>query len=382
MIKKISVLKWVVVILLTLLVVPSILVSLFVLPVEMIALDQDSYSELLAEESINNQMRPVIAAVVTDQILLAENAYPVLSDVSKFETVIASYLPDEWKNGVLTELVGNTLDYFNFQTPYASIEIGILEFKQAIVNNSEKIAEDYVLSLGTCLAEDMDQASSATNLGDFPACKPGENHREKLSSLIAVYLEDRTNRLPSILNLAGIIPSGLVMGGNTFYWYSIARWVFRLLPFISLVLLISIALLLKSNKKVMRAWIGRIFLVLAGLLITASVVILIGLDQFIGLLFNQSFSMLIGTFGNVLLSIAHHIGYRILIWVIAQSGILFFVGLILMLASKYARKKISDGSEMGEENEEQVVDEPVEKAISPETLEEIEQAEQENGVSD
>jgi len=136
-------------------------------------------------------------------------------------------------------------------------------------------------------------------------------------------------------------------------------------------------MLLKSNKKIMRGWIGWILILVAGVVLLASVILLIGMDQFLGLVLNQPFSMLIAGFGNVLLSVAHHVGNRILVWVIAQASAIFLFGLILMLAAKYSKDRQTDHFQQ-EIAEPAISEEIGEKAIIPQTLEEIEEAEKEN----
>ncbi len=379
--KKIGLGKWIFVVVLSVMLVPSIILAMFVLPIEMIALNQENYTKISEDEQYVDQMTPVIADVLTDQVLLVNDGPPMLANRQSFKSIISGYIPNTWAQEVLYDLVENTLDYFNFKTPYASIEINIEDLKDALVSNSNSISNDYVSSLETCQPEDILTAEAAVSLIELPPCKPGIEERAAMSGLLAVYLEDRVNRLPNSLNLVGLIPSGMILGERTFYWYSIARWLFRLLPFVVLLILILIASLLKANKKSMRGWTGWLLIVVAGAMLLASVVLLIGMDQFLGLLLNQSFSMLIAGFGNILLSVAHHIGNRILVWVIAQASIVFLFGLILMLAGKYTKVKQPDRLQDGMEQPE-IIDEPLEKEIVPQTLEEIEEEEKNNEKQD
>jgi len=375
--KKIGIGKWMLVFVLTLFVIPSIILSMFVLPTEMIVLNRDTYMKVVEDDQYVDQMPPVIAEVVTDQVLLINDVPSVLANRQSFKEIFAQYIQKTWAQEVLFDLVGNTLDYFNFKTPYATIEIGIEDLKDSIVSNSTDIADDYVLSLESCQNQDLLLAETATNINELPPCKPEIDGRAVMSRFLAVYLEDKVNRLPNTLNLVGLIPSGMILGERTFYWYSIARWLFRMLPFSVLILLILIALLLKPNKKIMRGWTGWVLMGVAGVVLLSSVVLLIGLDQFLGLIFNQPFSMLIAGFGNVLLSVAHHLGNRVLVWVIAQASAIFLFGLILMLAGKYSKDRQPDQNEDKFDTSEMPA-QTVEKAIVPQTLEEIEEAEEDN----
>jgi hypothetical protein len=379
--KKIGLGRWIIVVVLSLIVVPSIILTMFVLPIEMIALNQESYNKILEDSQYGDQMSPVIAEVLTDQVLLTNGVPPVLVNRQSFKSIVSEYIPRAWSQDVLFDLVGNTLNYFNFKTPYASIEIDIEDLKDSLVSNSAAISDDFILSLESCQNQDIITAETAISLDELPPCKLAIGERAAMSGLLAVYLEDRVIRLPKTLNLVGLIPSGMILGDRTFYWYSIARWLFRLLPFIVLLLLILIALILKSNKKAMRGWTGWMLIAVAGIVLVASVILLIGMDQFLGLLLNRPLSMLIAGFGNILLSLARHLANRMLVWIIAQAGALFLFGLILMLAGKYA--KVSEPDHPQEEMDlSEMHEDQIEKEIIPQTLEEIEQEEKESDAQD
>ncbi len=376
---KVGIGNWILVLVISAVLIPSIMISILVLPVEMVALNPESYSAVFEEGQYALQMPPVIAEVVTDEVLLAGEVPLFLSRKQNFKSILAEYLPEEWVESVLIELTNKTLDYFNFNTPYSAVEIDINALKAAITRSSDMIAENYVSSLESCTEEQLEAARLGTTLNDFPACNPKGALAAELEGELSVFLGDQAARLPNSLNLIGLIPAGMKLGERTFYWYSILRWLFRLLPFITIILLIVAAYLLKANKKVMRGWIGWLLLGVSGLMLISALVILVGMEQFIGLIFNPSFSQLIAGFGNVLLSIVHVIGNRVLMWVIAQSGLMLLFGLILVLAAKYAKPQ---KQEIVEEAPSEEIRESVtegEKAIAPQTLEEIEQEERENG---
>lgn len=376
---RISIGNWVGVILLTLITIPSLFISLFVFPVEMIAFSNDSYYQFIEDETYRSQMPPVIADVVTKQILLVngKNLPPVFENKGSFQAILMQYLPDEWMNGVLVELIENTMAYINFKTPYTTIEIGISDLKNAITSNSAAIANEYVQSLENCQESEEFQFDENSSIMEFPPCKPASEDRSILSASVSTYLEDRTLNLPPAINLVGLIPTGMLMGESTFYWYSIIRWVFRLLPFITIFLLIMIAYLLRIAKKQMRKWSGLLLAGVTGITLLGSLVVIIGFDQFVGMVFNQYFSRVIAGFGNILLGIMQEIGNEILLWVIAISAVIFLFGLILLLAARYT--KASKQNEDTVDNEQpDPVEENAVKTDLPETLEDIEKKEKEN----
>jgi hypothetical protein len=350
---------WIIVALLSLAVIPSILLSIFVFPVEMILFNEDSYSEILDGEEFLDQLPPVVADVASNQVLLIGDIPPVLSNRNNFQAALEPYLQDEWVRAMASELVGGTLDYFNFNTPYAAI------------------ANSYIQSLESCQGQNAQLVMDASTLYEYPACKPEGDKRAELSAMVAVFLEDRTANLPGSINLVGLVPQGMLLGESAFYWYSIMRWGFRLLPFFAILALILISYLLRKNKKSMRGWVGWVLAGTSGLLLVASLVILVGLDQFIGLLLNRHLSLLIAGFGNILLSIVHIISNKMLLWVIAISAVIFLFGLVLLLAAKYAKSEKAIEHEL--EPASDLATEGAGKEIIPQTIEEIEQEEKENG---
>ena len=358
---------WIIVVLLSLAVIPSILLSIFVFPVEMILFNEDSYSEILAGEEYLAQLPPVVADVATNQVLLIGDIPPVLSNRNNFQAVLEPYLQDEWVRAMASELVAGTLDYFNFKTPYAAIGIDIEALKLSVSSNSTAIANSYIQSLESCQGQNALLATDASALYKFPACKPEGEKRAELSELLAVFLEDRTANLPGSINLVGMVPQGMLLGESAFYWYSILRWGFRLLPFFSILVLIMSSFFLRKNKKSMRGWVGWILVGANGLLLIAALVILVGLDQFIGLLLNRHLSLLIAGFGNILLSVVHVISNKMLLWVIAISAVIFLFGLILLLAAKYAKSEKAIKNEL--EPASDLAIDGAGKDIFPQTLE-------------
>lgn len=374
---KIGLGAWIIVALLSLAVIPSILLSIFVFPVEMILFNEDSYSEILDGEEFLDQLPPVVADVASNQVLLIGDIPPVLSNRNNFQAALEPYLQDEWVRAMASELVGGTLDYFNFNTPYAAIAIDIEALKLSVSSNSTAIANSYIQSLESCQGQNAQLVMDASTLYEYPACKPEGDKRAELSAMVAVFLEDRTANLPGSINLVGLVPQGMLLGESAFYWYSIVRWGFRLLPFFAILALILISYLLRKNKKSMRGWVGWVLAGTSGLLLVASLVILVGLDQFIGLLLNRHLSLLIAGFGNILLSIVHIISNKMLLWVIAISAVIFLFGLVLLLAAKYAKSEKAIEHEL--EPASDLATEGVGKEIIPQTIEEIEQEEKENG---
>jgi len=370
---KIGVGKSIAAIVLTMIIVPCLFISVFVFPIEAIALNDESYSGFTGNDVFKENMPAVIADVTTNHVILAGEQPQVLSRTDNFQSVMMKYLSTEWTKEVFDKLIRNVLDYLNFNTPDSSININIENLKKTIRANSESIAENYLLSLEICSSDQMKIVQNAATIHDLPVCKPTESATQAVESLLSSYLSDRAARLPVSLDLIGLIPQSLQLGERAFFSYSISRWVFRLLPFVTLLLLIAVAYLLKNNKKTMRAWTGWVLTGISGLILLVILVILVGLDQFISMLLNESLSVLIKGFGTVLMHIVQVITKRVLLWVTATSAVIFIFGLILLLAARF-----SNNQQVAKQNNNKAEEKQISKTVTPQTLEEIEQEERED----
>ncbi len=366
-------------ILLTIVVAPSLLISLFTIPFEFVVFESASYYSVLEDDQYKNEFPRVISVIITDQLLTAnENSTPaILENKESLNSILVNYLPDEWVNGIFKDVIDQVIAYLNFKTPYTSIEIDINELKNALIVNSSSISEKYLVSLGNCTVEENSELVDKETIDFYalPFCKPSEKNTKNVSGALSMMIEDKVNQLPASVNLLGVIPGGMILGEKTFYYYSIARWIFRLLPFATLLLLILLAYLLRNNKKIMRKWSGIILTVIPALILISLLVILIGFDQFIGLIFNRYFSQVIAGFGDVLLGMIQEVGTQALLWVIAVSGSVLLLGLVFLLFARFTKPQ----NEVTEEGDQETIPENEEavseKEIVPETIEEIEEQE-------
>ena len=287
------------------------------------------------------------------------------------------YLPEEWMNEIIKDVIDKVIAYLNFKTPYTSIEVNIVDLKNTLILNSSLISDEYLLSLDNCTVEEDSEleGKEIIDLFALPMCKPSAENRKIVSSTLSMMIEDKANQLPATINLIGVIPGGMILGDKFFYYYSITRWVFRLLPFVTLLLLIFIAYLLKNNKKIMRKWSGLILTTISAITLISLLVILIGFDQFTGMMFNPYFSLVIAGFGYVLLGMIQNVGNQALLWVIAVSGSGLLLGLVFLLSARFTVSEDNVIKENREETIPGIQTDASKKEIIPETMEEIEQQE-------
>ena len=365
-------------VLLSIITIPALVISLFTIPIELFVFDPSSYYPVLDQDVYKEEFPVLVSELISSQLFYmnegssAEN----FSYQEKMSAVLINYLPSDWLDEVAGDVINKAVAYFNFKTPYDSIEINISELKNSIVQNSSSISEEYLQSLNNCSA--VEDAPYSGNeeivLKSLTICNPSTSKKEKVLNALDFFIQDKANKLPSTINVFGIIPSQLVSGERFFYFYSLARWVFRLLPFITLFLLIFIAQLLRKNKKLMRKWSGLILTIIPAVTLVSLIIILIGFDQFVGLIFKQYFSKVIAGFGRVLLWIMQSVGNQVLLWVAGGAAAVFLFGLILLLFARYTKNEVIETRNNSLTDTEQENTESV-KEIAPETLEEIERKE-------
>jgi len=359
-------------ILLTAIIIPTLIISLFTVPFEFVVFESSSYYSILENDEYKDEFPRVISAIIMDQLLTTDenNTPAILGNKESLNSILENYLPEKWVNRIFIDIIDQVIAYLNFKTPYTSIEIDINELKNALIVNSSSISEKYLLSLDNCTVEENSELISkeAIDFYALPFCKPSEKNIKILSSALSMMIEDKVNHLPGSVNLLGVIPGGMILGEKTFYYYSIIRWIFRLLPFATLLLLILLAHLLRNNKKTMRKWSGIILTAIPGLILISLLAILIGFDQFVGLIFNRYFSQVIAGFGDVLLGMIQKIGTQALLWVISSSGFVLLMGLVFLLSARFTKP---EDKIIGESDLETII----EKEIIPETIEEIEEQE-------
>jgi hypothetical protein len=262
-----------------------------------------------------------------------------------------------------------------------SLKLDIGQFKSDLILKSEQIASDYLSTLSRCKTA-IEENLKVYDIEKLPPCKPSDKLIKSIQNPTAIYVEDLINRLPENASLTGALPFNRTIVDQYFYFYSIGRWVLRLLPIVAISLLIFIAFLLQDEKKVMLQWIGRLLVFTSGFGLIGLVVLLIGFDQFVVLLLNRYLNNFIEGFGILLLSLAQQVGYQTLVWVIISFAAVFTFGFFLLVINRFSKSKtlssdasLNESQSLSEEitSSELIIDEvQTQKEIMPETLEEIE----------
>lgn len=369
----------------------TMLISFFSLPVELILFNPDSYYPVIEEDRFSENYSQIISELIVAQIFNYENpdAIPLLlSDQTTLTYLFNMKIPSDMALLTMKEAFNQTLEYLNFKRPSFSINIKIDEIKSVLVQNSAEIAEKYIETLPSCGRSNPDEALADGNLTIFelPPCKPNEkNSLMAAEQILETYLQDSFNKLPVVISLSKIVSFNENQADSFFRQYSIFRWLLRLLPMISILILILISLLLNRQRTVMVRWIGRLLLCISGISLLCMVLLMIGFDQFTALLLNPLLKTLVVGFDMLVLGIAQSVGYQSLIWVIVTIIVVAGFGVFLILAEKLLKSNDKELDSQDEETdlppagelEDMDSEEPINKEVMPETLEELEQKENE-----
>lgn len=382
--RRISVLNFVVAFLLSVIAIFSLAISQFALPIEMVMFNSRSYSEPIENEEFTNQFPKIISNVVVSQIYDVQKTGvlpEVLSERENFETTLASFIPLEGSKTAISAFVNQVIDSLNFRIPFSSMNIDMDALKSGLILNSRVISEEYILTLPNCSAIDREGLKQDANVFDLASCKPGQAQMSDYINLTSKYLEDIFNQLPSRFSITSIITATGEPFERGFYTYSIGRWALRMMPFLTIALLILIAILLKQQRSFMLKWVGRLLVFVSGFLMILLVVVMIGFGQVVSWAVSRISGNLVEGFDVVLMRFANEVGYRTLLWTGVSTAATFLFGFFLLLMAKIFKPKIDkieqESPGQGLLSEETTLEEDVipEKDTMPQTMEEIEEEE-------
>jgi hypothetical protein len=359
--------------------------SFITLPVELVLFNPETYHPVIEDETYRSQYPEIITRLLITRIYDADAEWqhpPILAYQDNLSYIIKEHIPEDWAVGVITELFDHGLDYLNFRKPAPTLSINTQELKSALILNSEAISEGYLSSLPSCRigTGESSEIRAGASVFDLPPCKPDQASFSQARTLLAEYLADLFNRMPSETSIIGLVTLEQTETEGFFRTYSLARWGLRLLPLISISILILVSILLKARREVMFRWIGRMIVFVSGVCLFGLVILLIGFDQFIALTMNPFLRQLIPGFDVLMLAIVHRVGYQTIVWVVVTLVIAAGFGLFLIFMRRFVKPPEEppavEPQMLMEEIHTDVGSEalPV-KEIKPETLEEVEESE-------
>ncbi len=361
--------------------------SFFALPVELKLFNPKSYSSLVQREEYTKVLPNIISETLIYQASTSGTTSQIdlIANKDTISSIVAKKIPAELVQSTFDSVISQMFAYFNFKIPTSDLKVNITDIKTSLAGSSASIADEFLATLPNCSDNLLEAINFNGNLTvkDLPFCKPGAKNLALFQQVWGKAFEDMFNRLPSSLSLTNVISPEQNLADRYFNAYSIARWGFRLLPILTILLLILIALLLRNQRNVMWKWCGRMLMIVSGITLIALVILMIGFDQFIAILLNPFLKNMVEGFGSVLLGAVQDVGFQMLVWVIISALIVMGFGLILTLAARFIKPVAAEVP--AEPTAEPVIEaipdqtqteEPaMGKTILPETLEEVEQAE-------
>lgn len=357
----------------------ALIFSQFTFPLELVLFNGQSYVPVIEKEEFTGRYPEIITNMLISQfydVKVAGELPSMLSNQDAFRNVLKDFVPIDWSKEVMFSFIDQIMDYLNFRLPTNAMNIEIGGLKSELILKSQDIAEKYINSLVNCRDDAFQDTIREATAFSLPPCKPDRSLMPRVVEINSRYLEDLFNQLPSRFSTAKATAVDDSLTDRIFYYYSIGRWKLRLLPLLTLSLLILIAVLLKREHSAMLRWIGRLLVVTSAFTLILLVVVLIGFDQLIALMVNRFLGYLIEGFDVLLLGFIQEVGYRTIVWVIVSVIITLGFGLFLsLMANVFKPKKkdsviaTSDGG-VSLENEQTPV-----KDIAPQSIEEIEEEE-------
>ena len=278
--------------------------SFFALPVELKLFNPQSYSSLVQREEYAKALPNIISETLIYQAAASGTSSQIdlIANKDTISSIVAKKIPADLVQSTFDSVIGQMFSYFNFKIPTSDLKVNITDIKTSLAGSSTEIGNEFLATLPNCSDNALEAINFNGNLTvkDLPFCKPGAKNLGSFQQVWGKAFEDMFNGLPSSLSLTNVISPDRNLADRYFNAYSIARWGFRLLPILTILLLIVIALLLRNQRNVMWKWCGRMLMIVSGITLLALVILMIGFDQFIAMLLNPFLKNMIEGFGSVL----------------------------------------------------------------------------------
>lgn len=375
--------------LISILFIAGLFFSFFALPVELKLFNPLSYSALVAQDEYLQVLPDVISQTLVFQAATSKATTQIDLTANKdtISGIIARYIPVELVQSTFDDVINQMFSYFNFRIPTADLKVNIADLKTHLAASSSEIGEEFLATLPNCQDNALEGLNFNGNLTvqDLPFCKPAGKNLDQFEKAWGMAFEDMFNRLPSSISLVTVITPDQNLPDRYFNTYSLIRWGFRLLPIVTILLLILVAVLLRNQRDVMWKWCGRLLIIVSGVTLLALVILMIGFDQFIAMMLNPLLKNMISGFGSVLLGAVQDVGFQMIILVIISALVVMGFGIMLLLAGKFVKPAAATATpvEVQAESEPVAIPEEIpaedtaamQKTVMPETLEEVEQEE-------
>jgi hypothetical protein len=365
---KISIFNKILAILLSTLFFITSIISFFSLPLEMIFFNVDNVFLSLEDEK-TQALVPAIVGELTGDVFY--QSYPngkiptILKDEEEFKILISEYIPTDWASQIIHDFIEYSYEFINFKATESSLKLDISTLKRSIIENSQNISEDIINSKHTCPANQVD---TEMDIYELPNCRPDATSLKMMIQILEGHINNQFKKIPSKITIDYVFFWNEKGFENLFTSYNVIRWVIRLMPLVSIGLLILLSILLRKNRRLMLRWFGGLLTQSALVSLLGLIIFSIGFNQFTSITISKRIPGLIPGFDNLLLRIIQTVGYKTLTWTIAVSIFTLVFGLLILAISRVFKK---DSLKKVEEEIQKIPG----KEVSPETLEEIEEQE-------
>lgn len=310
-----------------------------------------AYKRALVAQRFYEQL-PALAA---EQAVHAKT-YDNLEYLSQeeYEMVLADLLPAAWLREQSESVIDQFFAYIDSDEPDLSLTISMAQVKQRITGQEGLLAVmRLVLSFPPCTAEQLDSLTGRApeDETDAPHCQPPDDMLDQYTHEIERMLEEVAADIPDEVDLAeGTTAETGATGDDPRQALRAIRWGMRLSPLLATVLLALIALFAVRSWKGLFRWWG-IPLLLAGLIgIGVSVAVLPVVDRAIAPRIVESVpGHLADGVVKMGLQIARFVAGRFATWVGGEGALIGLLGLVMIVASSFARGRPTPPAEGGED---------------------------------
>lgn len=329
--------------------------SLFVIPAEAILFRPYSYQRALDNQQFSQRFPALLAETIIAEDIPALEGNPQIAyfDRGQLAALLEGIFPPEWITSQTEGILQGAGDYVNFQRSDLALQVDMREIKARLSGpQGSAIARQVVDTWPECSAEEIGrimELAVSGQLSGIPLCQPPDALRPAFEQAVYLSLQLMAGSLPDVVDLGSPLTNETVLPGvsgplvpnwyGVFRGYAILRWLFRLLPVISLAVLLWIVLLTIRSLPDLFHSAGSPLLT-AGLVgLGIGVVLLFVANPLLARLISNAFPLLPEAFRGVLADAVQEVSSRQVIWSMYSAMAVAGAGLALLIGSRITEEQ-------------------------------------------
>ncbi len=316
--------------------------GLFALPANWILFNPDVYKQELNTQEIYQRFPLLVGETLANSgnNLLPGSGETLLAVLQQanYQQLIRLIFPESWVRAQTESLIDQLFAYLNFKTPEFHLLVDFRSVKERIQGEQElQIVQTIVQGLPVCTQQDIlnfAQQALQGKLDNLPLCRPPDMLLGLANSLVTSILRASVSAVPDQLDLANVLPMGIVGANsafqNIFPIYHAFRQIGPWLPLVSLLLLTIILWLSLRTSRGPLFWTGLALMLPGFVALVVTLLLTLWSNQIAPFLISQIFFSKLAIF-DMLVRLLQQVGNHFLLWTGIISLVLTLMGIGFIL---------------------------------------------------